>query len=348
MKNYKKKHFTYALATEPQLTLQEPGSQVLAKCLYCYQPLESSDANFHQTCNKKFFGQLQTPLLAYNSEQLSALADKIIHSQMAVTGVQAKVSLSINRNDEKSTVKKLTIVGLYGDYILKPPSEYYAHLPEVEDLTMHLAEVCGLKTVPHSLVYLQDGTLCYLTKRVDRTKKGKLHMEDMCQLTERQTEDKYKGSHEQVAKTLLKYSANPLFDVTNFYELVVFSFLTGNADMHLKNFSLLENAEGDYTLAPAYDLVATALVNIADKEELALTLNGKKSKLNYNDFLTAFETSGLSKKVLDNTLENFFYCKKEMEAMVKQSFLTKEYQQSFLTLLNKRYQQLNIKPSNYN
>ncbi|MEQ1733501.1 MAG: HipA domain-containing protein [Bacteroidia bacterium] len=348
MKNYKKKHFTYTLATEPQLTLQEPGSQVLAKCLYCYQPLNSSNANFHQTCNKKFFGQLQTPLLAYNNEQLSALADKIIHSQMAVTGVQAKVSLSINRNDEKSTVKKLTIVGLYGDYILKPPSEYYAHLPEVEDLTMHLAEVCGLKTVPHSLVYLQDGTLCYLTKRVDRTKKGKLHMEDMCQLTERQTEDKYKGSHEQVAKTLLKYSANPLFDVTNFYELVVFSFLTGNADMHLKNFSLLENTEGDYTLAPAYDLVATALVNKADKEELALTLNGKKNKLNYNDFLTAFETSGLSKKVLDNTLENFFYCKKEMEAMVKQSFLTKEYQQNFLTLLNKRYQQLNIKPSNYN
>ncbi len=339
MKNYKKKNRLYEIDDAP-LLLRDSDMEISNKCLYCYEPLENMFANFHETCNKKFFGQLETPLLDYKKEQLSSLADKIIHSQMAVTGVQAKVSLSIHRKDELNKVKKMTIVGLYGDYILKPPSDYYPHLPEIEDLTMHMANVCGLKTVPHTLVYLKDGTLCYLTKRIDRTKKGKLHMEDMCQLTERLTEDKYKGSHEQIAKTLLKYSANPLLDVTNFYEQVLFSYFTGNADMHLKNFSLLQDLQGQFTLSPAYDLVATAIINPADKEELALTLNGKKSKLKYKDFLMAFETSGLSQKVMDRMLENFSTCKKEMEKVIKKSFLDETYQDMYVELLDQRFQVL--------
>jgi serine/threonine-protein kinase HipA len=130
-------------------------------------------------------------------------------------------------------------------------------------------------------------------------------MEDMCQLSERLTEDKYKGSYEQVAKLILRYSASPLLDVSNFYEQALFSFFTANADMHLKNFSLLEKQGEGMALAPAYDLVPTALVNPADTEEMALSLNGKKRKLKYDDFLSAFEWCGLSKKVLDNTLELF-------------------------------------------
>jgi serine/threonine-protein kinase HipA len=326
--------------------VEEPTSSYNEnRCLYCYETINDSKADFHQACNKKFFGQLETPLLEYNKTDLEKLASKIIQSQTVVTGVQAKVSLSINRKEEKNVVKKLTIVGLYGDYILKPPSEYYAHLPEVESATMKLANVCGLQTVPNSLVRLQDGTLCYITKRVDRTKKEKLHMEDMCQLTERLTEDKYKGSHEQIAKTLLKYSATPLLDVTNFYEVVLFSFFTGNADMHLKNFSLLEKPGLGYTLCPAYDLLATALVNKADNEELALTLNGKKRKLKYADFLAAFERSGLNKKVLDNTLENFYTCKMPMQEMVEKSFLNDELKKEFKQLLNERYKTMYEKGS---
>jgi serine/threonine-protein kinase HipA len=339
MKNYRKKNREYEIDDAP-LLLHEPGFEKLNKCLYCYEPLANMFANFHEACNKKFFGQLETPSIDYRKEQLSGLADKIIHSQMAVTGVQAKVSLSIHRKDELNKVKKLTIVGLYGDYILKPPSDYYPHLPEIEDLTMHMANVCGIKTVPHTLVYLKDETLCYLTRRIDRTKKGKLHMEDMCQLTERLTEDKYKGSHEQIAKTLLRYSANPLLDVTNFYEQVLFSYFTGNADMHLKNFSLLQDLQGQYTLAPAYDLVATAMVNPADKEELALTLNGKKSKLKYKDFLVAFQTSGLSQKVLDRMLENFSTCKREMKKMIEKSFLDDLYKEKYRNLLDQRFKLL--------
>lgn len=261
---------------------------------------------------------------------------------MAVTGVQAKVSLSLHRKEDKNTTKKLTIVGLYGDYILKPPSEYYPELPELENATMRMAEHCGIATVPNSLVYLQDETLCYITKRVDRTRKGKLQMEDMCQLSERLTEDKYKGSHEQVAKLVLKYSSSPLLDVSNFYEQVLFSFFTGNADMHLKNFSLLEKENLGMVLSPAYDLVPTVLVNPTDSEELALNLNGKKKKLNYNDFLAAYENGGLNKKVLDNTLELFRYCKPEMFTVLDKSFVSDDFKTKYKKVIDERYEQLGL------
>ena len=340
MKNYKKKYLENLSRTNN--AVNEPPTPYGNKCLYCYEPLTQGEAHFHQACNKRFFGQLYTPTLGYNLGDLQKLATQIIQSQMAVTGVQAKVSLSLHRKEDKKTTKKLTIVGLYGDYILKPPSEYYPELPELENATMRMAERCGIATVPNSLVYLQDETLCYITKRVDRTRKGKLQMEDMCQLSERLTEDKYKGSHEQVAKLVLKYSSSPLLDVSNFYEQVLFSFFTGNADMHLKNFSLLEKENLGMVLSPAYDLVPTVLVNEADTEELALNLNGKKRKLNYNDFLAAFENGGLNKKVLDNTLELFRYCKPEMFAVLDKSFVSDDFKMKYKKVVNARYEQLGL------
>ena len=152
MKNFKKKYLA-DLARKSD-SVNEPPTPYGNKCLYCYELLTRGETHFHQACNKKFFGQLYTPTLAYNLENLQELATKIIQSQMAVTGVQAKVSLSLHRKEDKNTTKKLTIVGLYGDYILKPPSEYYPELPELENATMRMAEHCGIATVPNSLVYL--------------------------------------------------------------------------------------------------------------------------------------------------------------------------------------------------
>jgi serine/threonine-protein kinase HipA len=139
-------------------------------------------------------------------------------------------------------------------------SKSWCALPELEDLTMHLASVSGIETLLHSLIRLSSGSLAYITKRIDRPAKGKFHMEDMCQLTERLTEHKYKGSYEQIGRAILKYSSNPVLDVVNFFEQLVFSYLTGNADMHLKNFSLIKKPEVGWSLSSAYDLVPTALV----------------------------------------------------------------------------------------
>lgn len=344
MKNYKNKNPRYSETQD--WVVNEAEAQYYSRgnvCLYCYKKLSSDEHKYHKACCKKFFGQDYVPSLDYTQASMAELAKSYLKTNMAVTGVQAKVSLSWHKKSDKNELKKLTIVGLYGDYILKPPSDYYESLPELEHCTMKMADVCGLSTVPNTLFELSDGTVCYLTKRVDRSRKGMKHMEDMCQLAERLTEDKYKGSHEQVAKLLLKYSDLPMLDVSNFYEYVVFSFLTGNADMHLKNFSLLETEEqGKYALSPAYDMLNTTMVNPEDKEELALTLNGKKSKLKKDDFLAAFLNAGLSEKQLNKTLENFYYCRFEMFDVVHNSFLSPVLKQGYEQLLKSRYLRLGL------
>ena len=254
--------------------------------------------------------------------------------------MQAKLSLHISGNNKESTERIFTLVGLWGGYILKPPTALYPQLPEVEDVTMHLAQLAKIKTAPHSLIRLQSGNLAYLTKRIDRTKKGKLAMEDMCQLTERLTEDKYHGSYEQIGKVIQKYSAIPGLDVVNFFELLLFSFLTGNADMHLKNFSLLEQPGLGMTLSPAYDLVNTALVNPADEEEMALTLNGRKKRLKKQDFVAAMNTLKVEKKQQENIFNKMAKAMPQWQELIDRSFLSEEFKEAYKAILTERMNRL--------
>jgi len=313
----------------------------MTRCLFCYLPLNENEVDFHKTCSKKIFGQFIPPALPYSEEDLEPLAKKVIQSHTAVTGVQAKLSLHITNNNEEGAGKRFTIVGLWGGYILKPPTKLYQQLPEVEDVTMHLAKLAKIKTAPHSLIRLTSGRLAYITKRMDRSKQGKLAMEDMCQLTYRLTEDKYLGSYEQIAKTILKYSATAGLDLINFFELVLFSFLTGNADMHLKNFSLLEQPGLGMVLSPAYDLVNTALVNPADDEEMALNLNGKKNKLKKNDFEVAMDTLKLDKKQQENIFNKMGKAKSKWIEQIEISFMSEEFKNQYKQLITERFARIN-------
>lgn len=275
----------------------------MERCLYCYQPLEQHEIDFHSRCSKKIFGTATPPLLPYSKADIESLALEVVRSQVAITGVQPKLSVDLKK--EKGGEKRFTIVGLWGGYILKPQTEQYANLPENEDLTMHLARLAKINTVPHSLIRFKDGSLAYITKRIDRDKKGnKIPMEDMCQLTEKLTEQKYKGSHEQIAKKIVEFSAYPVLDLINYVEVLLFCYLTGNADMHLKNFSLYKKIK-ETTLTPAYDLLSTKLVIPEDTEELALTLNGKKRKLKRSDFDNLLKTMKVEDKVIENTYNKF-------------------------------------------
>jgi serine/threonine-protein kinase HipA len=306
----------------------------MSKCLYCYKELREGEVDFHKACSKKFFGVPTAPELPYSLDELDTLAAQVIKSQTTLTGVQAKLSLHLDRHEGS---KRLTIVGLWGDFIFKPQTQSYKTLPENEDLTMHLAEIAKIKVVPHTLIRLQDGTLGYLTKRIDRTSEGdKIPMEDMCQLTERQTEYKYKSSYEQIAKVIAKHSYVPLLDLTDFYEQVFFNWLVGNNDMHLKNYSLYA-PKGKWVLTPAYDLLNVSMVNPKDTEELALTLNAKKKRIKKSDFVRAMETSGISPKVFDNILAKYRKLLPKFNEIIDLSFLDEEdkdlYKQSIASRL---------------
>jgi serine/threonine-protein kinase HipA len=299
--------------------------------------LKEGQVDFHPACAKKIFGTTLVPELPYTSERVLELAEQVVRSQTAVTGVQPKLSLDIAPSVLKGEPKRFTIVGLWGRYILKPQTNMYPGLPELEDLTMHLAEIARIKTVPHSLIRFADGELCYLTRRIDRNEQGaKFPMEDMCQLAERLTEYKYKGSYEQIARLISKYSSVPMLDLVNFWEQVYFCWLTGNSDMHLKNFSLYSIQKGIYSLTPAYDMLSTKLVIPEDTEDLALTLNGKKRKLKRSDFETAFASTGLDKKVGQNILLKFEKAKPWWLEFMDQSFLTLDVKERYKELIRSR------------
>jgi serine/threonine-protein kinase HipA len=309
----------------------------MCKCLYCYQELEEGQKDFHPHCARKFFGTKDVPLLEYRHEDLDRLAEQVIRAQTSLTGVQPKLSLNLSKHDGCS---RLTIVGLWGDYIFKPQTERYPQLPENEDLTMHLAEAAKIKVVPHSLVRLADGKLGYITKRIDRTKNGeKIDMEDMCQLTLHPTEYKYKGSHEQIAKTIVQYSSTPKLDLTNYLQLLLFCFVTGNNDMHLKNFSLYRPSEG-YLLTPAYDLLNVAIANPKDQEELALSLSGRKTKLRLNDFLIAAKTMGVEEYVVLRLIEGLQKTLPKWQTLIRLSFLSEDMKMAYEELITSRLDRL--------
>jgi Uncharacterized protein related to capsule biosynthesis enzymes len=306
----------------------------MERCLYCYKELDVEEQDFHKACSKKMFGTHKVPILPYTRNNLADLGREVIRSRTTLTGVQAKLSLDINKGDKN---ERLTIVGLWGRYILKPQTERFANLPELEDLTMHLAGLAKMQVVPHSLIRFEDGERCYITRRIDRTDNGgKLAMEDMCQLSERLTEHKYKGSYEQIAKLILKYSTAPKLDLANFWEQVLFSWITGNADMHLKNFSLYCRQPGEHILTPAYDMLSTALVIPEDSEELALNLNGKKRKLKKSDFVTAMNASGLEEKVMENLFKKFLKVKDRWLSFIDISFLPEKMRAGYKEIINEK------------
>lgn len=311
----------------------------MERCLYCYQPLEQHETDFHSRCSKKIFGTVIPPVLPYSKADIESLALEVVRSQVTITGVQPKLSVDLKK--EKGGEKRFTIVGLWGGYILKPQTEQYANLPENEDLTMHLARLAKINTVPHSLIRFKDGSLAYITKRIDRDKKGnKIPMEDMCQLTEKLTEQKYKGSHEQIAKKIVEFSAYPVLDLINYVEILLFCYLTGNADMHLKNFSLYKKIK-ETTLTPAYDLLSTKLVIPEDTEELALTLNGKKRKLKRSDFDNLLKTMKVEDKVIENTYNKFRKVLPLWYDFIEISFLPNQMKIDYKALIEHRSSILN-------
>lgn len=311
------------------------------KCLYCYEPLET-DTDFHEKCCMQFFGSATPPNIPYSIDQMAELAKAVVERSISVPGVQPKLSMSLVKSTKEKGDTRLTVVGaLGGQYIFKPPSDKFPEMPENEHVTMRIAEAFGIRVVPSSLIRLASGELSYITKRIDRTEKGeKIHMLDMFQITE--GFDKYKSSMEKIGKAIHNYSQNTLLDKVLYFELSVFSFLTGNNDMHLKNFSMIESPSG-WILAPAYDLLNVAIVNPDDKEELALTLQGKKKKLKWDHFDQFGKELGLTDKQIQRVFGRMIKFKPKAIEWIKKSYLSDDMKYAYKNVLDNRYDQLKMK-----
>ena len=307
-------------------------------CLYCYNTL-TTEIDFHEKCALEFFGTKEAPEIPYRLEDMGTLAKNVVERSIAVPGVQPKLSMSSITNLEAKETPRLTVGGaLGGHYIFKPPTPQFREMPENEHLTMRIAASFGLNTVPNSLIRLASGELAYITKRIDRTTEGeKIHMLDLFQVTE--AYDKYKSSMEKVGKAIGQYSRNTLLDKIFFFELTLFSFLTGNNDMHLKNFSMIEDTSG-WILSPAYDLLNVCIVLPEDTEELALTLAGKKRKLKKEHFEKLGQLLALTDKQIKGVFKRMFKNKSKAIQLINTSFLSDEMKTAYKTILESRYQRI--------
>lgn len=310
------------------------------KCLYCYLEVEDNQ-DFHKDCAKTFFGNSTPPKIEYSLNQMNELANQVIKQSITVPGVQPKLSMSSIFDQSNQHTSRLTVVGaLGGNYILKPPTERFPQMIENEHVSMRIAESFGIKVVPSSLIRLSSGELCYITKRIDRTESGqKKHMIDMFQATE--AFDKYRSSLEKVGKAIGKYSSNTLLDKLFFFDLVLFSFLIGNNDMHLKNFSMIESKSG-WILAPAYDLLNVSIILPEDKEELALTLSGKKKKIKLDHFEQLGVDLKLTPKQIKSTFNRMIKNKPKAKTWIERSFLSNELKESYVKLIDERYRRLSL------
>ncbi len=306
------------------------------RCLICGAEASEVDRGYHPACARKLFGRPEAPRFDYTTEELNIMAERIIRNRMSVPGVQAKLSVHLERKGTGAP-DRLTLVGLEGNYILKLPSERFPELPESEHACMSLARVAGIATADFGLVRLQSGALAYLTRRMDRPEGGVLHMEDFCQLTDRLTTEKYRASMESVGKALRAYSSAPGLDAIRLYELVLFCFLTGNSDMHLKNFSLLRHPDGAWNLSPAYDLVPANLHMPDDKEELALTLDGKKSNFSHRNFKRFAANLGLTPQQRERAEQRLLRAMGEnLDAVLARSFLSAGFRGRLRALVTQR------------
>ena len=308
-------------------------------CLCCGKPLRTKEeTGWHKACIKHFFMTETLPEIEIDEQALTQLATETIQKGYTVPGVQKKLSLHLFSQTKKP---RLTLINYPSGYILKPQVEEFDSLPEAEQLVMTMADSIGISTVPHALMK-GKGQFAYITKRVDRIFEKNdvkmLAMEDFCQLDLRLTQDKYRGSYERCAKIISKYSSRKGLDMTELYLRLLFSFVVGNSDMHLKNFSLIETGEGSgkYVLSPAYDLLPVNVVMPEDKEQFALALNGKKMNLRRKDFMVFADECGISRASAEKMIGLLVKKKETFISMCRASFLPEYMQERLCTLINDR------------
>lgn len=258
--------------------------------------------------------------------------------KMSIQGLQLKLSVVL-----RITEGRFEVVNCGGRYILKPQSLDFPELPQNEDVTMRMASAAGIDVPLHGLVRSIDNSFAYFIKRFDREGRERLPVEDFAQLSGESRETKYDSSMEKVAAVVDQFCTFPALERVKLFERTLFSFLVGNEDMHLKNFSLITRNE-KVELAPAYDFLNTTIALQAAREEMALPVNGKKSKLTRNDLLNYFarERLQINEGVMNDVLSRFANAIPAWRELLDHSFLSAETKQKYTTVLTERGQRMQL------
>jgi serine/threonine-protein kinase HipA len=307
------------------------------RCPITYEPL-ADDATYSLQGLKLLHRNLTSlgPLEFTAEQQRQEAISRV--GKMSIQGLQLKLSAVL-----RITEGRFEIVNRGGRYILKPPSLDYPELPENEDLTMRMAAIVGIEVPLHGLLRAVDGSMTYFIKRFDREGRQRVPVEDFAQIRGESRETKYDSSMEKVAGVIEEFCTFPAIERVKLFERTVFNFLVGNEDMHLKNFSLITRKE-KVELAPAYDFLNTTIALKNAREELALPLKGKKSRLTRNDFLTYFarELLHINERVLNDVLSRFSKAMPIWREWLDKSFLSPEAKQRYSAVLSERRERMRL------
>jgi serine/threonine-protein kinase HipA len=307
------------------------------RCPITYEPL-ADDVNYSPK-GLKLLNRNLTSLapLEFTAEQQRQEAISRA-GKMSVQGIQLKLSAVL-----RITEGRFEIVDRDGRYILKPPSLDFPELPENEDLTMRMAAAVDIEVPVHGLLRSTDGSFTYFIKRFDRDGRNRLPLEDFAQLSGESRETKYDSSMEKVAGVIEQFCTFPVIERVKLIERTLFSFLVGNEDMHLKNFSLITRNR-KVEMAPAYDFLNSTIALKNPKEEMALPLNGKKSRLTRNDFLDYFarERLQINERVSSDVLSRFAKAMPVWRELLGQSFLSENAKHKFSMILSQRKERIGL------
>ena len=290
---------------------------------------DAGDLAYHARCARELFGTEHVPGVDVALGKLHLLALAMV-GHMSLPGAQRKIAIGLS---EDRAALQLAAAG--GRFLLKPQASTYPHLPENEHVTMRLARVFDIDVPPCGLVELLDGSLAYLVRRFDRPEAGgKLAQEDFCQLAGKPPHSKYDGSGELCARLVRKYATEPTIELLRLFRRLVFVWWTGNGDMHLKNFALLNGADGIVRLSPAYDLLCTRLA-IPD-DQLALPVCGKRDNLKRRTWLDFAAHIHLPQRAAERVIADVARALPPAIELVGRSFLPADEQATYVELLRER------------
>ncbi len=276
-------------------------------CISCGEIL-IDDKNIHKKCIKDIFSVNYMSLIQFDYQQLTFKAQETA-GKLSISGIQPKLSVKLNTRK-----KTLDVVAKNGEFILKPQTNTYPNLPENENLFMTIFNIVNIKTAKHTLIKIGDESIAYIVKRFDRKKNKKIHFEDFQSVLN--INNKYEGSVEKIGNAIKRYARFPGLEIQTFLKIIIMNLIIGNGDAHLKNFGFLYDENGEKSLSPCYDILCSKLV-IKNEQDSAITIAGKKNKINKKDILNLSRNFGINNKISNNIFQEVFDSKSQVIEFIK-------------------------------